>query len=54
VSKTVPLGGELRFYAFNASDRLGRFQESATARVRQLSPMRFGLELTMPLAGLLP
>jgi len=54
VSKTVPLGGELRFYAFNAGDRLGRFQESATARVRQLSPMRFGLELTMPLAGLLP
>jgi hypothetical protein len=54
VSKTMPLGGELRFYAFNASDRLGRFQESASERQRQLPPMRFGLELTMPLAGILP
>jgi len=49
VSKTLPLGGELRFYAFNASDRLGRFQESASERQRQLPGMRFGVELTAPL-----
>jgi outer membrane receptor protein involved in Fe transport len=49
VSKTLPLGGELRFYAFNASDRLGRFQESAAERQRQLPGMRFGVELTAPL-----
>jgi outer membrane receptor protein involved in Fe transport len=54
VSKTLPLGGELRFYAFNATDRLGRFQESASERQRQLPGMRFGLELTMPLTGMLP
>jgi hypothetical protein len=54
VSKTLPLGGELRFYAFNANDRLGRFQATATARPRQLPTMRFGLELTMPLLGFLP
>jgi hypothetical protein len=52
VSKTLPLGGELRFYAFNAEDRLGQFQPTTTARARQLPSMRFGLELTMPLLGL--
>jgi outer membrane receptor protein involved in Fe transport len=54
VSKTLPLGGELRFYAFNVNDRLGRFQESAAERQRQWPPMRFGLEVTAPLGGLLP
>jgi outer membrane receptor protein involved in Fe transport len=53
VSKTLPLNGELRFYAFNVLDRLGRFDE-AGLRSRQFPPMRFGLELTLPLAAVLP
>jgi outer membrane receptor protein involved in Fe transport len=45
-SKALPLGGELRFWAFNALDRPGR---SVIGELpRGYSPMRFGLELSMP------
>jgi hypothetical protein len=48
VSKALPLDGELRFYAFNVLDRLGSFGESGLLP-RQFPPIRFGLELTLPL-----
>ena len=48
VSKTLPLGGELRFYGFNILDRLGRIVPRAQ---RTFPRLRFGLEVTMPLAG---
>ncbi|MEX1050050.1 MAG: TonB-dependent receptor, partial [Gemmatimonadales bacterium] len=49
VSKTLPFGGEFRFYAFNAIDRLGRAPEVVPARTRSWPPLRFGFELTAPL-----
>lgn len=49
ISKTIPGGGELRFYAFNVLDRLGKFGERITVR-RQFLPLRFGIELSLPLA----
>jgi len=51
VSKTLPLGGELRFSAFNILDRLGRIVPRGQ---RTFPRLRFGIEVTMPLAGLLP
>ena len=48
VSKALPLDGELRFYAFNVLDRMGSFGESGL-RPRQFPPVRFGLEVTLPL-----
>jgi hypothetical protein len=44
--KTLPAGGQLSFYAFNVFDRVGRGG-------RTYSSIRFGLELSMPLSGLL-
>ena len=52
VSKTFPLDGRLSFWAFNALDRRGIFGDAET-RWRRYSRMRFGLELTMPVRGLL-
>jgi hypothetical protein len=49
VSKTLPLNGELRFSAFNLLDRLGRIIPRAQ---RTFPRLRFGLEVTMPLAGI--
>ncbi|MFN2400360.1 MAG: TonB-dependent receptor domain-containing protein [Gemmatimonadaceae bacterium] len=49
VAKTLPLGGRLSFYAFNALDRPGRYDEGGF-NSRQFPPLRFGAELTMPLA----
>lgn len=46
VSKTLPLGGRLSCFAFNAFDRPGRIDASGAARSFQ--PVRFGLEITMP------
>jgi hypothetical protein len=46
VRKTLPAGGQLSFYAFNVFDRTGRVG-------RTYSSIRFGLELSMPLTGLL-
>ena len=48
VSKTLPLDGRLSFYAFNAFDRIGVYDRLGI-RGRQHSPLRFGLEITMPL-----
>ena len=48
VSKTVPLDGRLSFYAFNAFDRIGNYG-TRTAVPRFFAPVRFGLEVTMPL-----
>ncbi|MEX1049929.1 MAG: hypothetical protein WEC54_00130, partial [Gemmatimonadales bacterium] len=45
VRKTLPAGGQLSFYAFNVFDRVGRG--------RVFPAIRFGIELGMPLAGLL-
>jgi hypothetical protein len=52
VSKTFPLEGTLSFWAFNALDRRGKFGDVDTA-TRLYSSMRFGLELTLPVRGLL-
>ncbi len=50
VAKTLPFGGRLAFYAFNAFDRVGSYGGAFT--VPRLYPTtRFGLELTMPLLG---
>jgi len=48
VSKTLPLGGRLGFFAFNALDRMGRFSESGFGG-RQFQALRYGLEVFMPL-----
>ena len=50
VSKTLPLDGRLSFYAFNAFDRIGSYGGRTTVP-RFYSPVRFGLEVTMPLLG---
>jgi ferric enterobactin receptor len=47
VAKTLPGGGRLSFYAFNAFDRVGNFgNPSVTPRLYPAT--RFGLEVTMP------
>lgn len=46
VRKTLPAGGQLSFYAFNVFDRVGRLD-------RTYPSLRFGIELSMPLGGLL-
>lgn len=51
VSKTFPLGGRLSFWGFNILDRRGIFPGGG-ARSRILPPMRFGVELAMPVAAL--
>ncbi len=48
VTKTLPLGGRFSFYAFNALDRQGKFG-SLTVTQRLFEPVRFGVELSMPL-----
>lgn len=52
VSKTFPLGGRLSFWAFNVLDRRGTLTESNG--IRLYGRMRFGLELSMPVRGLVP
>jgi hypothetical protein len=47
VSKTMPLGGRLSFYAFNAFDRVGQYA-SQSVSPRLFPAARFGLELTLP------
>lgn len=47
VSKTLPLGGELRLWVFNVFDRRGTYPE-ADKLWRPYRPMRFGVELTVP------
>jgi len=52
VSKTFPLGGRFSFWAFNLLDRRGIFGEGdITTRLYQR--VRFGLELTVPVRGLI-
>ena len=51
VAKTLPRGGRLSFYAFNALDRQGQFG-TLEGLQRLYASSRFGLEVTMPLAGL--
>jgi hypothetical protein len=53
VMKTLPRDGRLSFYAFNAFDRPGRFA-GPSSRPRRYSPNRFGLEVTIPVEGLIP
>ncbi len=47
VAKTLPGGGRLSFYAFNAFDRIGNYGNRTTTP-RLFPPARFGLEVTMP------
>jgi outer membrane receptor protein involved in Fe transport len=54
VSKALPLGGRLSFWAFNTLDRLGRATDAPNERRRPYAGRRFGLELTMPTDELLP
>jgi hypothetical protein len=46
VSKSVPLDGELRFWAFNVLDRVGRYSEAGTTS-RVYRRMQFGVELNL-------
>jgi hypothetical protein len=48
--KTLPGDGRLSFYSFNAFDRRGRFG-SAGQLPRLYAPVRYGVELTMPVPG---
>jgi hypothetical protein len=51
LAKTILGDGRLSFYAFNALDRVG--QPAANSRAaRRFSPLRFGLEVTVPMAAL--
>ena len=46
VSKALPLEGELRFWAFNALDRTGRYP--AAGQVARVYPrVQFGVELNL-------
>jgi hypothetical protein len=47
VAKTLPAGGRLSFYAFNAFDRTGNYGDRFTT-ARLYPSIRFGLEVTMP------
>lgn len=47
VAKTIPGGGRLSFYAFNAFDRVGSYG-GRTTTPRLFPPARFGLQVTMP------
>jgi hypothetical protein len=47
VAKTLPGGGRLSFYAFNAFDKIGNYGNQTTAP-RLFPAARFGLEVTMP------
>lgn len=53
VSKSLPLGGRLSFYAFNAFDRIGHYG-SGTVATRIYPSSRFGAELSLPLGWLAP
>ena len=44
VSKTLPLEGELRFWGYNALDRVGRYG-TAGQQSRLYPRVRFGVEL---------
>jgi outer membrane receptor protein involved in Fe transport len=48
VSMSLPLDGRLSFWAFNVFNRRGRFPEQRTIG-RLFPPVRFGVEVTMPL-----
>jgi hypothetical protein len=50
VAKSLPFGGRLSFYAFNALDRRGRFAASGSA-ARVYPQVRYGAEITLPLTG---
>ena len=49
VSKSLPFGGRLGFYAFNLLDRQGRITGALSARV--FPRLQFGLEVMMPLGA---
>ena len=49
VSKTLPLDGQLRVWAFNFFDRRGRVREGDRLG-RPYSPVRFGAEVTFKTA----
>jgi hypothetical protein len=49
LAKSLPAGGRLAFYAFNAFGRVGTYA-AATVAPRLFSSARFGLEVTMPVA----
>ena len=49
VAKSLPADGRLGFYAFNALDRPG-----ANERGRVYAPLRFGIEVMLPLAAVTP
>jgi hypothetical protein len=50
IAKTLPFGGRLNFFAFNALDRQGRLSQSGLGS-RAYPPLRYGLTLMMPLGG---
>jgi hypothetical protein len=49
VAKSLPGAGRLGFYAFNVLDRSG-----AIERGRVYAPLRFGVEVSLPLNGVTP
>jgi len=50
VSKTLPRGGRLSFFAFNVLDRRGRREPGVGIRV--FPELEFGVEAMLPLGGL--
>jgi hypothetical protein len=50
IAKTLPFGGRLNFFAFNALDRQGRLSQSGLGS-RAYPPLRYGLTLMMPFGG---
>lgn len=50
-SLTLPLGGRLSFYAFNALDRKGKLGDVGRLS-RTYAPLRFGLEGALPVGPL--
>jgi len=53
VAKTLPREGRLSFYGFNIFDRIGQLSTGRRAS-RQYPPIRFGVEVTMPVVAFLP
>ncbi|MBL8986703.1 MAG: TonB-dependent receptor [Gemmatimonadetes bacterium] len=49
-SKTIPRGGRLSFYAYNAFDLIGSYGTRSAAS-RLYPAVRFGLEVSMPVGG---
>jgi len=53
VSKTLPFEGRMNFWAFNAMDRRGLVEVGQGVRARPYPSVRVGIELMVPLRGII-